>query len=286
MIYLDEQLRFLHFLQEGRGPWIDAFFRFLNLFDTDYFACTLIAFVWIGCSWRWGSRFAFIMVVSGLVNAWMKDLFEWPRPFFIDPSLGLVSLRDYGFPSGGAQTAMLFGCLIIYFWKSRWAWPAGIFYVVLISFSRMFLGVHFPLDVLGGWVLGASLFYAFIRFDPPFERWIAAHPRIALGCTLLIPFSMALSSHDFKTIFLMVSVMPISVGIYLSTRFGLYFTAPEALGKKILLGLFGVISAFAVAFLIRTLPLDPLPSVMAQVTACGLWISLAASPFCKKVFRA
>ena len=284
MIELDWQLRFLQFLQVGRGPFVDAFFRFLNLFDTDYFACTLIAFIWIGCSWRWGSRLAFLFVVSGLLNSWAKLAFSLPRPFLYDPTLNLVTLHDYGFPSGGAQNAMLLGCLIAYYWKSRWALPAGIFYIALISFSRLFLGVHFPVDVLGGWVIGACIFYAFIKVHSSIERFAADRPRMTLALTLAAALMLGLLLPDFKTIFLVFSATPIAIGIYFSTRYDLYISAPQPFKKQVLLGLFGVVTAFGVALSMRLFPLDPLPSVMLQVTMAGLWISLLASPVCLMIF--
>ena len=285
MIFLDEQLHFLHFLQQARSPSVDAFFRFLNFFDTDYFVCILIAFLWIGCSWRWGSRFAFLMIVSGLINTWAKLAFGLPRPFFYDPSLAIVILRDYGFPSGGAQNSLLFGCLIIYFWKSRWAWPLGIFYALLISFSRMFLGVHFPVDILGGWLIGLTLFYLFIKFDPLIERLSSKRPFQMLYIILAIALVVRILFHDFKTVFLLFSAVPIAIGLYISTRYDLYLKMMCPNWKKFLLGLFGVISAFASAFLVLLLPLNLPFSTFMQTTIAGLWISLVASPICKRIFH-
>src|SRR5271157_2505411 len=106
MIYLNEQLQLIHFLQQARTPAVDAFFRFLNFFDTDYFVGSLIAFIWIGCSGKWGCRLAILTIISGLLNSWAKLAFGLPRPFFYDTSLGIVQLPDFGFPSGGAQTSL------------------------------------------------------------------------------------------------------------------------------------------------------------------------------------
>ncbi|MBF8263440.1 MAG: sepP [Parachlamydiales bacterium] len=280
MFFIDEQLQLICFLQQWRGPIVDWLFRFLNVFDTNYYISSLIAFIWIGCSWRWGVRLGFLVIASGWVNAMAKLTFALPRPFHIDPTLAIVQLHDYGFPSGGAQNAMIIGCLIIYLWKSCFAWPVGIFYILLISFSRVFLGVHFPVDVLGGWCLGAVIFFAFIQTYRRIGSWATRRPEAALGICLAIVLAISCFFHDFKTVFLMTSLTAMSVGVYFSTRYTLYFDPPRSIGKIFGLGIFGIFSAVCVALITWAL----LPSTTVQIVASGLWISLAASPFCQKVF--
>ena len=166
MIYLRQQLHFLQWLQEERGPFLNLFFQFLNFFDTAYFAFLLSLIIIIFYSRRWGLRVGFLLLFNGLINHLLKITFALPRPLFYDPSLPLVQARGYTFPSGGAQMSFLLGMLIIYKWPKKWPWAA--FYILLISFSRLFLGVHFPIDILGGWIAGAlvaGLFYAFVTFQ-------------------------------------------------------------------------------------------------------------------------
>lgn len=283
MIFLNEQLQLIYFLQQIRGPFVDGIFRILNCFDTDYFICSLVAFIWIGCSWKWGARLGLLMIASGWVNALAKLACGCPRPFFFDSDLAIVKLHDYGFPSGGAQNAMILGCLFIYFWKSRWAWVAGISYIVLISFSRIFLGVHFPADVLGGWGIGFALFYLFIQSDRWIEQLASRFSERVTGFSLLLALLSLMFFHDFKTVFLATSLIATVIGIYFSTRYSLYLTPPSKIWKKIGLGFYGIFSACLIGLLARKIPLAPMPSIMLQVMASGLWISLFASPVIKKI---
>jgi membrane-associated phospholipid phosphatase len=284
MPFLEDQLQFIYFLQQIRGPVVDWIFRGLNFFDTDYYICSLIAFTWIGCSWRWGARLGFLLIGSTWINGIVKVAFSLPRPFSFDSSLGIVHLSGFGFPSGGAQTAMLLGCLLIYFWKNRWAWLIGIFYILLISFSRIFLGVHFPMDVLGGWILGMSIFLIYIKNGQQIERWCAKSPGTALWTALAISLFLWLLVRDCKTLYLMASLASMSAGVYLSVKHHLYFNSPRDVRKKIFLGLFGMLSAFGLTIIARILPLNPWASLAAQISAGSVWITLLASPFCKRAF--
>ena len=284
MPFLFEQLKFLYFLQQFRNPLIDSIFQVLNFFDTDYFICSLIAFIWIGFSWRWGVRFGYLMIASGLLNAAMKLAFALPRPVFFDSSLGIVKLYDYGFPSGGGQNAVLFACLMIYFWKTRWSWPLGIAYFMIISFSRIFLGVHFPMDVLGGWILGAFLFFAFIKSYRPIELFASRHCAALTVGVVAVALILGSVFRDHKITFLMTSLAVMTIGVYFSTKFKLNFAPLRDRRKKIFLGLFGICSAAILTFFARMVTHDLFFSHILQGIVSGFWISLFASPFCKRFF--
>jgi undecaprenyl-diphosphatase len=54
-----------------------------------------------------------------------------------------------------ASSALAFS-LIVIFWRTRWRWwiiAAGVLYMVTIGFTRLYLGVHYPTDIIGGWVV-------------------------------------------------------------------------------------------------------------------------------------
>uniref|UniRef100_UPI000B24E0A3 phosphatase PAP2 family protein n=1 Tax=Clostridium sp. NkU-1 TaxID=1095009 RepID=UPI000B24E0A3 len=90
-------------------------------------------------------------------NMFLKNLIARPRPCWIDDSIPLLIKNpgDYSFPSGHTL-ASFEGAVSIWLYNRKWGTPALVL-AVLIGFSRMYLFVHFPTDVLGGLVLGTLI---------------------------------------------------------------------------------------------------------------------------------
>ena len=101
-----------------------------------------------------------VMLLVGLAaalllgNLALKNLFARPRPCWLDESVPLLIARprDYSFPSGHTMAGAI-GATILTAADRRFGW-AAIPLAVLIAFSRIFLFVHYPTDVLAGILLG------------------------------------------------------------------------------------------------------------------------------------
>lgn len=120
-------------------------------------AVPIIAVLWAGLLWWRGSRrdaalLAAAVIGSTLLNSALKAVFQRDRPAFWEH---LVVENSYSFPSGHAMASMsLAAALGVIAWSSRWRWPAvvlGAVYVLVVGLSRIYLGVHFPSDILAGW---------------------------------------------------------------------------------------------------------------------------------------
>jgi membrane-associated phospholipid phosphatase len=87
-----------------------------------------------------------------ILNLLAKVLFERARPaLWVSPA----PETTLSFPSGHAMTSMaVAAALVTLTWPTRWRWPvfiAGVLFVLVVGLSRLYLGVHFPSDVLAGW---------------------------------------------------------------------------------------------------------------------------------------
>lgn len=99
----------------------------------------------------------FLIVVMGgaaLLNQVLKALFQQARPSLWTP---LVVESSYSFTSGYATASFASAmALIILAWHTRWRWAvviAGGIFALLVGLSRIYLGVHFPSDVLAAWCM-------------------------------------------------------------------------------------------------------------------------------------
>jgi undecaprenyl-diphosphatase len=108
---------------------------------------------------RWRSFLYLVITLSSssLLNRIAKLLMHRERPNLweaFSPEL------DYAFPSGHAMSSMtLVVVLVLLAWSSRWCWWAlvlGSVYVGTIGWTRLYLGVHYPSDILAGWLLALA----------------------------------------------------------------------------------------------------------------------------------
>ena len=106
-----------------------------------------------------GCRLALGLIIGLVLGVWVfKNIVARPRPFTV---LGmsdiLISIpKDYSFPSG--HTIASFVSVFILFKTEKWMGWAALPLAILIAFSRMYLGVHFPTDIIGG------ILFAYVSF--------------------------------------------------------------------------------------------------------------------------
>lgn len=183
-----KELDLIYALQNGRTGFWDPLLKFLNFCDTQYFYLLLILFLWIFFGWKIGFRILFVLLLSAFLNDFVKSIFQMPRPFFFDSKVAiLLTVDGFGFPSGGAQNACLFGLLFSWHLRKYWAYLLSFLYIGLVSFSRVYLGLHFISDIAGGLVLGYLVFLIYICLFPKIEAFLKKH-------SLLERFLLALTA--------------------------------------------------------------------------------------------
>ncbi len=147
-------MNFLKFLEGIRNPVFDFIFSMItHLGEETIFMAVAIAIFWC-VSKKDGYYLLGVGFVGTVLNQFLKLLFRIPRPWVLDSDFTIVEsaraeATGYSFPSGHTQSSVgTFGGLAYIFRSKKAVWIPCIVACVLVPFSRMYLGVHTPLDVL------------------------------------------------------------------------------------------------------------------------------------------
>lgn len=186
----DASVPFLVWLQSFRSPALDGFMRLMSLLGSEYFYILLFPVLYWAVSKRLGLLAGTGLVVSLYVGEFIKWAFQLPRPgapvqqLAVEPSPGFVS--THAAPAmgvWGTLTAVVRRRLTL----------LALFMVFFVSLSRLYLGVHFPADVIGGWIVGLFAMGFALEAAP----WLAGRVRgwgwpLQVGAVLLLGLALLL----------------------------------------------------------------------------------------------
>jgi membrane-associated phospholipid phosphatase len=177
----DQGITFILSLQ-SLGGWLTGPMNFFSFLGTLYFFLLVAPALYWCVDASLGLRFGLFLMVSSGLNSIFKLAFHAPRPYWIDLRVkALSSETSFGIPSGHAQNAVVVWSTLARPLRKTWAWIAAFIVIFLISISRLYLGVHFPTDVLAGWVIGVILLVVIWSLEKPVGAWLA---RSGLGVKL------------------------------------------------------------------------------------------------------
>ncbi|MCD7097006.1 phosphatase PAP2 family protein [Stenotrophomonas sp. MMGLT7] len=157
-LFFDEPV--LWRMRQLASPGWDGFFAVASKIGYEGVIPADIAIVLLLLLWRrWReSLFAGVAFVgSALLNMGSKQFFQRDRPSLWD---SIAPEHTFSFPSGHAMGSMTLAATVVLLgWHTRWRWAivlAAAFFVAAVGLSRLYLGVHYPSDILGGWCAGLA----------------------------------------------------------------------------------------------------------------------------------
>lgn len=264
-------------LQAYHNPFFDLLFYILTFMGNEEFYVILIPIIYWMVNKRLGTRFAVLVIFSTYLNDFAKAIVSQPRPL---PTQVNVLQESYGggLPSGHSQNAVVsWGFMAREYPKPWFRWLMGLL-IVGIALSRVYLGVHFPHDVLAGWLLGALFLWLYVTVGTQIERWLAAQPltrQIAIPATivllLILLFSAEAALKTMSTLFGLTISVPLE---RVSVRFKEHGGGWAKVITRLLLGLM-------IAILIWQ-GLKPLFLPLAEVgdflryALLGFWVGVGA----------
>jgi membrane-associated phospholipid phosphatase len=156
------------------SPTLDLPFTFFSFLGKEDFFILFLPLVFWCIDRRNGLRLAFIFLISSYLGGVAKEFFHQPRPYQYDSRVRMIIYEAsyYGLPSLHTQnTVVVWGFLVSAF-KRKWIRILAIILAIFIPLSRIYLGLHFPTDLLGGYLLGAIILALGLWLIPVLEPWL------------------------------------------------------------------------------------------------------------------
>jgi membrane-associated phospholipid phosphatase len=183
-------------LQQFNNEWLIRFFKVITSLGYPQFFIIFLLVIIFGFSFRKGFILLLLVMWTTVVTLLLKQTFELPRPYMVNEEVKLwddgvdtdvAILKDgsathffellpksttkyfknkpvpHGFPSGHTSIAIAFWGALALLFRKRWLNFIVIPLFFLIPFSRIYLGVHFIADVLGGYLIGGIMLLSFYK---------------------------------------------------------------------------------------------------------------------------
>ena len=183
-------------LQQFDNEWLIDFFKAITALGYPQFFILFLLIIVFGISFRKGFILLLLVMWTSAVTLLLKQTFELPRPYMVNEQVQLwdggvdtdiailkdgsavhfweflpLSTIDYfknktiphGFPSGHTSIAVAFGGALALLFRKKWLNILVLILIFLIPFSRIYLGVHFMADVLGGYLIGLVMLWSFYK---------------------------------------------------------------------------------------------------------------------------
>ena len=173
LFYFDWEMRLMEWLQANLPTSGPVFWILSNLsaFGEQLLLVAFMGFLYWGLNKEYG-KYVGVNVLMGCVwNPMVKNMALRLRPYFVQEyNVKLLRIIDsgadpmdvaaqgYSFPSGHSTNSVaLFGSMAAHEKKNRLLWVLAFVLPLLVGFSRVFVGAHYPTDVICGWAMGALI---------------------------------------------------------------------------------------------------------------------------------
>ncbi len=210
VFYFEWEVRLMEALQALLPAWLISVISQLSLLGESTLMVVILGFLY----WSWdkkaGRSVGLSLLTACIWNPMIKNVFLRRRPYFDNEGISLyrliekdadmydIAAQGFSFPSGHSTSAVAtYGSLYTLF-RKRWLGILAIVLPLLVGFSRVVVGAHYPTDVLAGWALGAV-----VIFLVPFLEQKIGDRRILYAVLLVsgLPGFFYCTSDDFYSAF-------------------------------------------------------------------------------------
>lgn len=233
------EFQFLTAFQKTANPFFDLLWTFITMFGEEVLIVAIVGLLYWCLNKEFAKNLAYSVLTSVAANGITKNIVCRDRPFQND-NWDIINKRPdtadgFSFPSGHTQVSTsLFTSMAIWI-KKRWMWVLAITMAILVAFSRLYLGVHFPTDVIAGFALGIALSFVCCYLHNKVENKLKLY-----GITVIIASAglFFCTTEDFFTGY---GILVGTLGAFLFEEKFVNFSLDVCWWKKALRIIFGLI---------------------------------------------
>jgi membrane-associated phospholipid phosphatase len=157
---------------QSLGSWLVAPMSALSFLGSEQFFLFILPVLYWCVNAELGISLGIILMTSVNLNLVLKIFLHAPRPIWLSQQVkAYASEIGFGIPSGHSQSSVVMWGVLAAWGKRKWMWLAAGIIMFLTGLSRMYLGMHFPSDVIAGWVIGAVLLWSYLKYQVPMAKW-------------------------------------------------------------------------------------------------------------------
>lgn len=165
------------------SPALDTPMEIFTFLGTIEFYLLLIPLIYWVIDTQLGFRIFLLLISTDILGAAFKHLLRQPRPYWIGEVKHIGVETSYGIPSTHASDSFAIWGFLAYQLRRGWLWVVSCLVILLVGISRMYLGLHFPTDVLGGWLLGLIVIILFMVGERLLMPWLKKQSQTSLIAT-------------------------------------------------------------------------------------------------------
>lgn len=270
------QLEFLKYLQEISNPFLDTFFTLITNLGSETFYILAITYIYWCFNKNLGIRLLFITMSSLYINEILKELFHTQRPIHVEGINTVLKkpLSRYSFPSGNAQVAAAFWTYLMKKVKDKKVYIIGCTIVILVAFSRVYLRVHWPIDVIGGILIAIGIVVLMDYIINKVDKYNMADIMKIAVC-ILISMILLLLKFDETTAKIVGLTVAALIGYFIENRH-INFKEKADLKYQIAKYIIGVLVFLALKIIIKKALPSGVVFSYVRYFVLGLWITLLA----------
>jgi len=188
---LQISINVINFLQTQLA-WLSPVMKFFTfLGDEEFYLLIMPLLVW-SVDYELGLRTGVLLMLSGSLNFFLKIGFHQPRPYWVSSKIKNLTdpMGSFGLPSGHSQNAASVFGLVAVSTKRKWFRVLIIFTIIMVAFSRLYLGVHSITDILVGLLVGVFILWIFLKFE---ERTTEYFQRQKIIVRIMLVFGISIA---------------------------------------------------------------------------------------------